>query len=442
MTFTPNLSLPYIQPSQAQKHVTHNEALRRLDAVVQISILSRDLAVPPATPSEGDRYIVAAAPSGVWAGQAGAIAAFQDGAWQFITPAQGWLAWLANEQSLAAFDGAAWVDAGGVNTLNPVDMIGINTTADANNRLAVSAPAVLLTHEGAGHQLKINKAAAADTASLVFQTGFSGRAEMGLAGDDDWRIKVSGDGATWKEALRLNRATGSVALPNGLVDPSTGLRPLMILPAPVRDIWRSDIDGPATPRLYTIASVAGTAVTLTTNEVEQFYNATMQNAAMVRIWNISKTPAQPAWVDWNLSANQFRVRDAASIAAWTSGEQLRIGDPNPTGTNALQMVAVDISNHLFNSFGSVFRQRGLKLSFGVQGVGGRVSADCSGTGAVGTALGVISGSDGGRQSAFVDVFTNELSPVSNSNLLFVRESLAGGTAMAATRLVRLVGIWV
>ena len=29
---TPNLALPFILPAQAQKHVTHNEALQRLDA--------------------------------------------------------------------------------------------------------------------------------------------------------------------------------------------------------------------------------------------------------------------------------------------------------------------------------------------------------------------------------------------------------------------------
>ena len=41
MDQTPNLKLPYIMPSQAQKHVTHNEALRFLDAVVHLSVKSR-----------------------------------------------------------------------------------------------------------------------------------------------------------------------------------------------------------------------------------------------------------------------------------------------------------------------------------------------------------------------------------------------------------------
>ena len=61
MENTPNLSLPYIMPSQAQKHVTHNEALRALDILVQLAVLDRDLTVPPSAPDEGDRHIVAAA---------------------------------------------------------------------------------------------------------------------------------------------------------------------------------------------------------------------------------------------------------------------------------------------------------------------------------------------------------------------------------------------
>ncbi|MEQ1614009.1 MAG: DUF2793 domain-containing protein, partial [Hyphomicrobiaceae bacterium] len=94
-TDSPNLNLPYILAAQAQKHVTHNEAVRALDAIVQLSVLDRDLTAPPATPADGDRYIVAATPTGSWSGQAGNIAAFQDGAWAYYAPRKGWLAWIA-----------------------------------------------------------------------------------------------------------------------------------------------------------------------------------------------------------------------------------------------------------------------------------------------------------------------------------------------------------
>ncbi len=70
------------------------------------------------------------------------------------------------------------------------------------------------SHAGSDHRFKLNKNAAADTASLLFQTGWSGRAEMGLTGSDDFRINVSGDGAAWKSALVIDRASGAVSLPN------------------------------------------------------------------------------------------------------------------------------------------------------------------------------------------------------------------------------------
>ncbi|MFM9941400.1 MAG: DUF2793 domain-containing protein [Hyphomicrobiaceae bacterium] len=217
MDTTPNLILPYIMAAQAQKHVTHNEAIRALDALVQMTVLDRTLASPPATPADGARYIVAAAPTGAWTGQAQRIAAFQDGAWTIYLPREGWLAWVANEDKLYAFDGTGWILAGGAGggggSVNPTPLVGINATADTTNRLSVSAPAVLLNHEGTDHRLKINKAAAANTASLLYQTAFSGRAEVGLAGDDNLRVKVSADGTLWRDAIVVDRSTGAVGLP-------------------------------------------------------------------------------------------------------------------------------------------------------------------------------------------------------------------------------------
>ena len=68
MDETANLSLAYIAPQQAQKFITHNEALRDLDTLVQLSVLDRDLATPPGSPSAGDRYLVATSPTGAWSG--------------------------------------------------------------------------------------------------------------------------------------------------------------------------------------------------------------------------------------------------------------------------------------------------------------------------------------------------------------------------------------
>ena len=209
------LSLPYIQPAQAQKHVTHNEALRLLDAITQLSVIRIDLATPPATPAEGDRYIVAAGASGAWAGQEMQVAVWTDSTWQFFVPLTGWRADVQDTGEEWRFDGAAWVNAGGLTVMQNLPEVGINTTADAINRLSVSSDATLLNHEGDGHQLKLNKATASDTASLLFQTGFSGRAEMGTAGNDDFSIKVSPDGSTFHTAMMADADTGAVQLPSG-----------------------------------------------------------------------------------------------------------------------------------------------------------------------------------------------------------------------------------
>ena len=217
---SPRLALPYLQPAQAQKHVTVNEALARLDLIVQAAVTDRSLTAPPPAPVAGARHIVAAGATGDWAGQDGRIAHYGPGGWEFVLPQPGWLVQLLTEMQGAVFDGTLWRTPDSL----PQSFLrlGISTTADVTNRLSVEAPATLLSHAGAGHQVKINKAGPGDTASLLYQTGFSGRAEVGLAGDDDLVVKVSPDGSAWSTALSANRTTGKLAAPSGL-DVSTGI---------------------------------------------------------------------------------------------------------------------------------------------------------------------------------------------------------------------------
>lgn len=121
MDVTTNLSLPYIMAAQAQKHVTHNEALRVLDAAVQLSVEDRDLSAPPSSPAEGARYIVAASASAGWAGHAGHVAAYQDGTWAFVPPKEGWIAWIRDEDLFAVWSGTTWIVL--TAAVNPVAMV-------------------------------------------------------------------------------------------------------------------------------------------------------------------------------------------------------------------------------------------------------------------------------------------------------------------------------
>ncbi len=214
------LNLPYMQASQAQKHITHNEALLRLDLLVQMVVEGFASLTPPSLPQDGQVWALGPAPSGVWAGQGNRLAAYVEGGWVFITPAEGWLAVGRPTGEMRRWTGSTWVAP--VFAPDMLPGLGINTTHDALNALAVSAPAALFTHAGQGHQIKINKAATADTASLLYQTAFSGHAEMGLAGEDDFSIKVSPDGTTWTQAQRIDRSTGQAEFPQGLSAQSLG----------------------------------------------------------------------------------------------------------------------------------------------------------------------------------------------------------------------------
>jgi hypothetical protein len=260
MDLSPRLGLPYIAPQQAQKHVTHNEAIRSLDVLVQPAVESRTIATPPSSPASGDTYIVGPSGTGAWAGNDGKIATYVDGGWDFITPADGWFAYVNDTAQVAICQSGAWVPlvtTGGTS----IAMWGINATADLTNRLTVASDASLFSHDGASHQLKINKNAAGDTASVLFQTGFTGHAEFGLTGDDDFRLKVSDDGSTWFDALAVARTSGAISLPAGQLGfPAT--QNASSNPNTLDDYeegsWTPRIDGTAVAGVGTYAAQNGT----------------------------------------------------------------------------------------------------------------------------------------------------------------------------------------
>lgn len=208
-----NLKLPYLQAAQAQKHVTHNAALERLDLIVQLVLQSFAETVPPLAPDEGQVWAIGSGAVNDWVGHDNELAGWSNGGWVFVAPQPGWCAALGGE--IRVWDGAAWV-AADLPDLQGLPGVGVNTSYDGTNKLAVASAATLFTHVGNGHQLKVNKNATGDTASLLFQTGWSGRAEMGLAGGDDFSVKVSADGSSWFTAMSAAGSSGVVALLSGL----------------------------------------------------------------------------------------------------------------------------------------------------------------------------------------------------------------------------------
>jgi hypothetical protein len=222
MTDTANLGLPCIEGSQAQKHITHNDALRILDTLVQLAVLDRDLTAPPGSPTEGQRWIVNAGATDAWAGHDNAVGAWQDGAWQFSTPQVGWVAFVVDEGTLLVWNGSAWGDFfATVTSLQNLALLGVGTTADATNPFGAKLNNALWTAktvaEGGDGDLryKLNKEAAANTLSFLFQDNYSGRAEIGTIADDNFSMKVSADGTAWHLGLSIDKDSGKVDHPQG-----------------------------------------------------------------------------------------------------------------------------------------------------------------------------------------------------------------------------------
>lgn len=214
---SPRLMLPFLQAAQAQKHVTHNESLDLLDMLVQLTVEQMGAETPPEEPQDGAVWALGALPLLAWAGQAGRLASWRNGAWVFVDPQEGWQVWDKAEARPHVRSGGAWVPLGQRLDLQGVDRVGVAATADAANPLTVAGPGALFTHAGTDHRLTVNKAGPAQTASVLFQSGWSGRAEIGLTGSDDFALRVSAAGSSFVTALGADRTTGVVSLPAGAV---------------------------------------------------------------------------------------------------------------------------------------------------------------------------------------------------------------------------------
>ena len=218
MTDTTRLGLPLMDAAQAQKHVTHNEALMRIDALTHLSVSAR-VDAPSGANVEGARYLVSQSPSGVFAGHADQIACYQDGAWLYLTPKVGWRVYVEDVFSLRVYDGGAWREiASGKLPLDQFSRLGVGTASDPGNpfsaKLNNALFAALTGVEGGSGDLrfKLNKEGSAKTVSQLYQSNWSGRAETGLMGDDAYRIKVSADGSSWTTALNIDAATGNMGI--------------------------------------------------------------------------------------------------------------------------------------------------------------------------------------------------------------------------------------
>ena len=100
-------ALPLLAAGQAQKEITHNEAILAIDRLLHLAVESRTLSTPPTEPRTGVTYIVGADPDGVWVACSGKLAAFNGAGWIMTSPRVGCLAWIVDEAQFAVFDNGA-----------------------------------------------------------------------------------------------------------------------------------------------------------------------------------------------------------------------------------------------------------------------------------------------------------------------------------------------
>lgn len=199
------LGLPYLAAAQAQKHVTLNAALARLDGLVQLSVTSRSTAAEPATPADGAVYIIPAAATGTdWAGKpAGTLAQFTAGAWSFITPGLGWLGFVQDENRLALFEAGGWVSALQVDpAAGRLTLAPINGPQEITNNTgtlpAAPADTVLRVSGQDGHQARLVFDAFGQVGNFVFRRadGVAAAPSALNAGDTIGQFSWFGYGAT------------------------------------------------------------------------------------------------------------------------------------------------------------------------------------------------------------------------------------------------------
>ncbi len=131
------LTLPYLQPGQAQKELYHNEALALLDLAVQPAVLGIAVNTPPADPAPGDCWIVGTAPTGAWAGEAGHIAGWTQGGWRYLTPTAGMVVWSIADALEARFAGGSWT----VGTVQAARLVITGDQVIGPRQAAIASPA-------------------------------------------------------------------------------------------------------------------------------------------------------------------------------------------------------------------------------------------------------------------------------------------------------------
>ncbi|GHE05465.1 ribonuclease III [Allgaiera indica] len=217
---TPHLMLPYLLAAQAQKHVTVNESLDRLDALVQLAVKANGTTTPPGGPAEGDRYIVGAAATGAWSGWDGGVAQFVGGAWVRLIPHLGWCAWVETEAAMVIWTGAGWQPL--ATALGLVSLGADTRLAEGAQGSAVNVAAVEDLLSSLSGATATSGVTIPDRAILL---GVSARTVTAITGATSYDCGISGEPSKFGGAL--GAAAGSTNV--GVIGPQAFYAPTPVV---------------------------------------------------------------------------------------------------------------------------------------------------------------------------------------------------------------------
>lgn len=233
-----NLILPYLAAGQAQKHVTVNESIRRLDALVQLAAVSASVSAEPASPVDGAVYILPPGKTGAaWGAMAdGALAYYRDGAWEEIAPREGWLACVKDSEQLLHYAGAAWAPfaPGKLVTLSASDTIVGRVSSGAG-------PAEELAFTDAAQQL-------CDDASFADMC-----ATLGV-----WRVLAQSSVAAAHTGNTSETTLASIVIPAGAMGPNGRIR--------ITSLWSATNSANAKTMRHKFGGVNYSAQNMTTQQ--------------------------------------------------------------------------------------------------------------------------------------------------------------------------------
>lgn len=138
---TPQLGIPELEAAQSQPEVIVNKALRMLEAALQLTVIDKDLTTPPGAADANARYIVpATGATGAWLNQGKKVAFLLGSVWAFLTPQEGWKAWVQDEGTYYIYEGGVWViyGAGGGSSQKVIQLSASDLVTDLTTATGVA----------------------------------------------------------------------------------------------------------------------------------------------------------------------------------------------------------------------------------------------------------------------------------------------------------------